>query len=73
MQRGRIYDRTWLETARRAKGYTLEVVAKSVGVDVSTYARIERGLIVPNVKTGLLICSELEISPTKFLTEQIIG
>ena len=71
MARG-IYNRTWMEEARKKKGYSMANVADKAQVNVSVYCRIEKGLIEPGVKSGLRICNCLEVNPKMFLIEQQI-
>lgn len=73
MKRNQIMDRTWLERARREKGLTQQQVADAVHITVAGYNRIENGLYVPSVVTGLLICDKLGCSPRQFLSERPIG
>lgn len=70
---GAIYDRSWLETARRSQGRSQSNVATAAGMDVSNYNRVEKGLSEPGIKSGLRICDFLRIDPHSFLTEKAIG
>lgn len=73
MKRNQIMDRTWLERARREKGFTQQQVAEAAKITTAGYNRIEMGLFTPGVVTGLLICDKLGVSPRQFLTERPIG
>ncbi|MBQ9740847.1 MAG: helix-turn-helix transcriptional regulator [Kiritimatiellae bacterium] len=73
MKRNQVMDRTWLERARREKGFTQEQVAEAAKITTAGYNRIEKGLFTPGIVTGLLICDKLGISPRQFLTERPIG
>ncbi|MBP3636478.1 MAG: helix-turn-helix transcriptional regulator [Clostridia bacterium] len=73
MKRNQVMDRTWLERARREKGFTQEQVAEAAKITTAGYNRIEKGLFTPGVVTGLLICDKLGVSPRQFLTERPIG
>lgn len=73
MKRNQIMDRTWLERARRNKGFTQEQVAEAAQITTAGYNRIEKGLYTPGIVTGLLICDKLGCSPRQFLTERPIG
>ena len=73
MKRNQVMDRTWLERARREKGFTQEQVAEAPKITTAGYNRIEKGLFTPGIVTGLLICDKLGISPRQFLTERPIG
>ena len=73
MKRNQVMDRTWLERARREKGFPQEQVAEAAKITTAGYNRIEKGLFTPGVVTGLLICDKLGVSPRQFLTERPIG
>lgn len=73
MKRNQVMDRTWLERARREKGFTQEQVAEASKITTAGYNRIEKGLFTPGIVTGLLICDKLGISPRQFLAERPIG
>lgn len=73
MKRNQVMDRTWLERARREKGFTQEQVAEAAKITTAGYNRIEKGLYTPGVVVGLLICDKLGCSPRQFLTERPIG
>lgn len=73
MKRNQVMDRTWLERARREKGFTQEQVAEAAKITTAGYNRIEKGLFTPGIVTGLLICDKLGVSPRQFLTERPIG
>lgn len=73
MKRNQVMDRTWLERARREKGFTQEQVAEAAKITTAGYNRIEKGLFTPGIVSGLLICDKLGISPRQFLTERPIG
>ena len=70
MRGGVIFDRSWLEKARKEQGYTQTEVAQATGVAISTYSRVEKGLYEPDVKSALRICDFLKQSPRKFLREK---
>lgn len=65
-----MYDRTWLEKARLMKGATQESVAQASGITTAYYNRIEKGLYVPRVTTGLKICDFLGTDVRHFLREK---
>lgn len=67
-----VYDRGWLETARRVKGYTQAQVASAVGCSVAYYNRVEQGLHVPTVTIALKIADILDVDVRNFLTEKTI-
>lgn len=69
---GVMYDRSWLEKARREQGYTQQEVATAAHVSVSHYCRTEKGLHNPDVKSALRICDFLRLNPRKFLSEKPI-
>lgn len=73
MKKNQIMDRTWLERARREKGYTQSQVAEAAKITVAGYNRIELGLYTPGIVTALLICDKLGCSPRQFLTERPVG
>jgi len=73
MKRNQVMDRTWLERARREKGFTQAQVAEAAKITTAGYNRIEMGLFTPGIVTGLLICDKLGVSPRQFLTERPIG
>lgn len=72
MRGGVIFDRSWMEKARREQGYTQTEVAQATGVSISTYSRTEKGLYEPDVKSALRICDFLKQNPRKFLSEKPI-
>ncbi len=58
-----------ISNARIEKGYTQEQFALKLGITKDHYAKIERGLSLPNVCTGLKICLHLGLEPfTTWLT-----
>lgn len=67
-----IKDRTWMEAARRAKGFTQAEVAQAANVSTPYYNRVENGLDTPSIVIGLLICKKIEQPPERFLTERTI-
>lgn len=73
MKRNMIMDRTWMERARREKGFTQEQVADAARITTAGYNRIENGLFTPGVVTAILICDKLGVSPRQFLTERPVG
>lgn len=73
MKRNTIMDRTWMERARRERGFTQAQVAEAAKITTAAYNRIENGLFTPNVVTGLLICEKIGVSPRGFLTELPAG
>ena len=66
------YDRTWMERARLAKGFTESHMARVADTSASNYHRVEKGLQTPDVRRGLAICRELDLKPEMFLTEKKI-
>lgn len=72
MRGGLIYDRSWMEKARRERGLTQSEVAQAANTSISNYSRVEKGLTEPDVKTALRICDFLRQSPRKFLNEMPI-
>ena len=68
-----IYDRSWLEQARREQNRSQMEVAQAARTDVSNYNRVEKGLTEPGIKSGLRICDYLRLDPRRFLTEKPIG
>lgn len=73
MKRNTIMDRTWMERARREKGFTQAQVAEAARISTAAYNRIELGLYTPNVVTGILICDKLGCSPRNYVTERPAG
>ena len=73
MKRNQVMDRTWLERARREKGFTQEQVAEAAKITTAGYNRIEKGLFTPGIVTGLLSSDQLGISPRQVLAERPIG
>ncbi len=67
-----VYDRTWLEKARKQKGVTQESVEQASGITTAYYNRIEKGVYMPRVDTGLKICNFLGIDAKNFLRERQI-
>ena len=72
MRGGVIFDRSWLEKARKEQGYTQTEVAHAAKIAISTYSRVEKGLYEPDVKSALRICDFLRLNPRKFLSEKPI-
>jgi len=70
MRGGVIFDRSWLERARKEQGYTQTEVAQATGVSISNYSRMEKGMYEPDVKSALRICDFLKQNPRKFLSEK---
>ncbi len=57
----------YFKTLRILKGYNQKDFANILGLNKTTYCRIENGLIEPNFKILQLICRHLEIDLTKVL------
>ena len=72
MRGGVVYDRSWMEMARTERKLTQTEVAKLARTSVSNYCRVEKGLYIPDVKTGLRICEVLRKDPKMFLNEKPI-
>ena len=70
MRGGVVFDRSWMEIARKEQEITQTQVAKACGIAISNYSRIEKGLYTPDVKSALRICDFLRINPRKFLSEK---
>lgn len=56
-----------LHTARQGKGFTQAEVAKRAGTTVNHYAKIERGEVVPSLKTLEKIVKALGVSSSSVL------
>lgn len=56
-----------LQSARQKKGYTQAEVAKRAGTTVNHYAKIERGEVVPSLKTLEKIVKALGVSSSSVL------
>ncbi len=72
MRHNEMMDRTWMEKARREKGYTQAQVAQAAGVTAAFYNRVERGFYIPSVTIALKICDFLGLNIRAFLTERPI-
>ena len=72
MRGGVIYDRSWLEKARKEQGRTQTEVAQAANVSISNYSRMEKGMYEPDVKSALRICDFLRLNPRRFLSEKPI-
>lgn len=68
-----LYDRTWLEKARRAAGLKQYQVAELAHVSQGFYNRIESGVQIPNVKIGLAITNAVGVSPNAWIDEKQIA
>lgn len=64
-----VYDRSWLERIRRAKGVSQQAIADACGCTPSFYSRVERGLQMPSVRIGIKICDLLDVDIHEFLNE----
>ena len=69
----RLRDRTWLEKARRLKGFSQLEVAEAAGCSEVFYNRIEKGLQLPNIDIGLRIADFLGEDPHNFLHEKTLS
>lgn len=67
-----VFDRTWLELARREKGYTQAQVAEHADITTAFYNRVEKGMNKPRVDTAILITDFLKVSVRNFLNEKPI-
>lgn len=56
-----------LKDARKAKGFTQSEVAEKTGMNVSHYAKIERGEIMPTVLTLHKITEAIDVKSSKIL------
>ena len=65
-----IINRTWMERARRDKGYTQSQVAAAAGVTTAYYNRIENGFCTPNVIVAIKVCDFLHLNVREFLKEK---
>lgn len=72
MKGGVTMDRSWMEKARIEQGLTQTQVAVAADCAISTYSRIEKGLLNPDVRTALRICDCLKINVRQFLREKPI-
>ena len=72
MRRNAIMDRSWLEKARRRKGFKQSEVAQAAGVTAAFYNRVEKGLYTPNVVAGVLIADFLGLDVHAFISEKPI-
>ena len=70
MRGGVVFDRAWMEIARREQNMTQTQVAQACDIAISNYGRIEKGVYTPDVKTALRICDILRLNPRKFLNEK---
>ena len=70
MRGGVVFDRSWMEIARKEQELTQTQVAQACGIAISNYSRIEKGVYTPDVKSALRICDFLRINPRKFLSER---
>ena len=68
-----VYDRTWLEKARKMQGLKQYEVAEKAQISAPFYQRIEMGLQLPNVKMGIRITNALGLSPQMWVEEQRIA
>ena len=71
--RGRLRDRTWLEKARRLKGFSQCEVAEAAGCSEVFYNRIEKGLQLPSIDIGLRITDFLGEDAHNFLKEYTLS
>lgn len=71
--RVRLPDRTWMETARRLKGFSQKEVADAAGCSEVYYNRIEKGLQTPKVDIGLRITDFLGVDVHNFLNEKTLS
>lgn len=70
MRGGVVFDRSWMEIARKEQEMTQTQVAQACGIAISNYSRIEKGLYTPDVKSALRICDFLRVNPRRFLSEK---
>jgi transcriptional regulator with XRE-family HTH domain len=68
-----LYDRTWLEKARKIAGLRQYEVAENAGISQAFYNRIETGVQTPNVKIGVAIANVLGFSPNMWIDERKIA
>ena len=65
----RMADRAWLEVERKRQGYTLADVALACGLSITAYHRVEIGLSMPNVASGVLMAEFLGLDVHNFVNE----
>ncbi len=58
---------TIIKTYRINKNYNQKFVSKSLGINQSTYSRIENGTIIPNIETLYKLSKLLSFSIDKIL------
>ena len=68
-----LYDRTWLLRALTIKQLRQQDVAAAVGIDTSTYCKIENGFIMPTMPIGFAIADFLNVNARNFCGERRIA
>ena len=62
-----------IHTARREKGLTSERLSESCGINATYLRQIESGAKIPSLPVFVIICKELDASPSYLLAESLSG